>query len=317
MLKKLAPALFVAALAFGCSKPATNTANTSNSANSNARVADGKIDVKDRVIIPSGVSKSMFLEAEVVSLDGSRAKVGVIQRNSNGFHTTGSRFEDWDVSDLYEVPASGANTQVTTGDVVLVKGEAGEVLPWNGAEVVGMGGLGVQVKSLSDSTRTFWAAPDRLIKPSAKTIATLKESGESTALLSKAKKHPPVLVEGYKPKMGDHVLAEPALAGFFESGTISKMEETRGGSDNVYVKWDNPNTLSTEKVYTILPLANAAKFPTPAVGRYVIIKPESPGRWLYAEVTAVNGQAIEVNAEGGATRTVKPGEFWPLEENER
>src|SRR4051812_49347358 len=57
MLKKLALALSVVALAFGCSKPAANTANTTNTGNSNARVADGKIDVKDRVLIPSGVSK--------------------------------------------------------------------------------------------------------------------------------------------------------------------------------------------------------------------------------------------------------------------
>ena len=317
MLKKLAPALVVVALAFGCGKPASNTANTTNVGNSNARVADGKIDVKDRVIIPSGVSKSMFLEGEVVSLDGSRAKVGVIMRNPNGFHTTGSRFEDWELSEIYEVPGDGAGPEVKVGDVVLAKGETSDLLPWNGAEVVSVEKVGVMVKGLGENKQPWTVFPDRIVKPSAKTIAELKQSGESNMLLSKAMKHRPILVEGYKPKMGDKVLAEPALAGFFASGAISRMEETRGGGYNVYVKWDDPNIKSTEKVYTILPLANAAKFPAPTAGRYLIVKPTDGGRWLYAEVIAVNGQEVEVKAEGGASMTVKPGESWPLEENER
>jgi len=263
------------------------------------------------------VSKSMFLEGEVVSLDGSRAKVGVIQRNPTGIHTTGSRFEDWEVSEIYEVPGTGAGPEVKAGDIVLAKGETSDLLPWNGAEVVSVEKVGVTVKGLGENKQSWTVFPDRIIKTSEKTIASLKESGESNVLLSKARKHRPVLVEGYKPKMGDKVLAEPALAGFFESGAISRMEETRGSGYNVYVKWDDPKTLSTEKVYTILPLANAAKFPTPAVGRYLLVKPTAAGRWLYAEVTAVNGQEVEVKAEGGANMTVKPGEFWPLEENER
>src|SRR4051794_21019735 len=120
MSKRLMLVFILAALFAGCSKPAANTADTSNG---NQRVADGKIEKGDRVVIPSGVSKSMFLEAEVVSLDGSRAKVGVIQRNSNGFHTTGSRFEDFELSDLYEVPGKGDKQEVKAGDIVLAKGE--------------------------------------------------------------------------------------------------------------------------------------------------------------------------------------------------
>ena len=317
MLKKLALVLAIAALAFGCGKPAANTGNTSNTGNSNVRVADGKIDKGDRVVIPSDVSKGMFLEGEVISLDGSLAKVGVIQRNANGFHTTGSRFEDVELSDIYEVPGKEAKPEVKTGDIVLVKGETSDLLPWNSAEVVEISDLGVRVKSLSENRQPWTVVPGGLIKPSDKTIAEFKQSGAGSMLLTAAMKHRPVLVEGYKPKMGDKVLAEPNLAGFFQSGAISRMEETRNGGNNVYVSWDDPNTKSTEKVYTIIPLANAAKQPAPAVGRYLLVKPTSGGRWLYAEVTAVNGATAEVKLEDGTTRTVTPGEFWPLEENER
>lgn len=317
MLNKLTLALLVAALAVGCSKPAANTGNTSNTGNSNVKVADGKIDKDDQVVIPSDVSKGMFLEGKVVSLDGSRAKVGVIERNANGFYTTGSRFEDVELSEIYEVPGKEAKHEVKPGDIVLAKGEISAVLPWHGAEVVKIDNLGVTVKGLGSNKQPRMVGPDGLIKPSDKTIAEFKQSGETSMLLSKAMKHRPVLVEGYKPKMGDKVLAEPALAGFFQSGAISRMEETMSGGNNVYVKWDDPNTRSTEKVYTILPLASAAKLPAPVVGRYLMVKPTSGGRWLYAEVTAVNGQAVEVKVEDGTTRTINPGEFWPLEENER
>jgi hypothetical protein len=317
MIKKLPLILMVAAVAFGCSKPAANTGNTSNPGSSKVRGADGKIDKGDRVVIPSGVSKGMFLEAEVVSLDGPRAKVGVIQRNPNGFHTTGSRFEDFELSEIYEVPGKEAKHDVKAGDIVLAKGETSDLLPWHGAEVVKIDNLGVMVKGLGENKQPRTVGPDGLIKPSEKTIAEFRQSGESSMLLSKATKHRPVLVEGYKPKMGDKVLAEPALAGFFHSGAISRMEETMSGGNNVYVKWDDPNTRSTEKVYTILPLASAAKQSAPTVGRYLLVKPTSSGRWLYAEVLAVNGAAAEVKVEDGTTRTVNPGEFWLLEENER
>jgi hypothetical protein len=316
-MKKLAFTFFLAALAIGCSKPPANTGNTSSMANSNVRGADGKIDKGDRVVIPSNVSKGMFLEGEVISLDGSRAKVGVIQRNPNGFHTTGSRFEDVEVSEIYEVPGKEAKHQVKPGDIVLAKGETSDLLPWHGAEVVKIDDLGVMVKGLGSNKQPRTVGPDGLIKPSEKTIAEFKQSGETSMLLSKAMKHRPMLVEGYKPKMGDKVLAEPNLAGFFQSGAISRLEATMSGGNNVYVNWDDPNTRSTEKVYTIIPLASAAKQPAPTIGRFLLVKPASGGRWLYAEVLAVNGEAAEVKLEDGTTRTVNPGEFWPLEENER
>ena len=317
MLTKLTLVLAVAAVAFGCSKSATNTGNISSTGNSNARVADGKIDEDDQVVIPSDVSKDMFLEGKVVSLDGSRAKVGVIERNSNGFYTTGSRFEDVEVSEIYEVPGKEAKHEVKPGDIVLAKGESGSVLPWHGAEVVKVDNLGAVVKGLGSNKQPRTVGPDGLIKPSEKTIAEFKQSGETSMLLSKAMKHRPMLVEGYKPKMGDKILAEPNVAGFFHSGAISRMEATMSGGNNVYVRWDDPNTRSTEKVYTIIPLASAAKQPAPTVGRFLLVKPASDGRWLYAEVVAVNGASAEVKLEDGTTRTVNPGEFWPLEENER
>lgn len=317
MLKKLAPALVAAALAFGCGKPAANTANMNSAGNSNARVADGKIDVKDRVLIPSNVSKSMFLEAEVVSLDGSRAKVGVIQRNPNGFYTTGSRFEDWEASEVYEVPGKGARAEVKPGDIVLAKGtmQPSDLLPWYGAEVVKVESLGIAVKGLGENQQPWMVGPDELVKPTEKTIAEFRQSGESSQLLSKAMKHKPVRVEGYQPRVGDKVLAERNMAGFFDAGAIARMEEARSGGSLVYVKWDDPTFAGADRVYSVLPLASAARLPAPAVGRYVMVKPEAGGRWLYAEVTAVNGTALEVKVEDNTTRTVNPGEYWPLEEN--
>lgn len=306
MLKKLTPALVVVALAFGCSKPAANT-NTAGTGKSNARVADGKIDVKDRVLIPSSVSKSMFLEGEVVSLDGSRAKVGVIMRNPNGFHTTGSRFEDWETSEIYEVPGDGAGPEVKAGDIVLAKGETSDLLPWNGAEVVSVEKVGVTVKGLGENKRPWTVFPDRIVKPSEKTIATLKQSGAGSMTLSEAAKHRPVPVEGYKPKVGDKVIGQASTVTYY-SGTITSINGNKH-----QMRWDDPNNRFPDPAYMVIPLSAVAKAPAPTEGQYLLVKPLSGDRWLFAQVTKVDGQSAEVKLEDGTTRTVAPGEFWPLE----
>lgn len=309
MLKKLAFVFLLVTFVSSCGKPEANTTNTGNS---NVRVADGKLDKGDRVVVPSGASKSMFLEADILTIEGQRVGVSIVRKNSPT-----AQIESAQLPDVYEVPGKGQTTDVKAGDIVLAKGETSELSPWFGAEVVSVSDAGVMIKGLGDDKPPRRFPADLLIKPSDKTITELKQSGSSTMLLTKATKHRPILVEGYKPKMGDRVLGEPALAGYWYSGGISKLEETRGSGYLVWVKWDDPNNKSTERVYTTIPLANAAKMPTPTVGRYVLVKPMSPGRWPYAEVTSVNGSVVEVRLEDGTTRTVNPGDFWPLEENPR
>ena len=307
MLKKLLLTLSVAALACGCGKPAANTANTGNTANSNARVADGKIDVRDRVLIPSGVSKSMYLEGEVVSLDGSRAKVGVIERNPNGFHTTGGRFEDWESSEIYEVPGKGARAEVKAGDVVLAKGETTNLLPWYGAEVVKVDDTGVMVKGLGSNKQPWLVGADGLVKPSEKTAAQFKQSGSGSMLLSDATKHRPVVVPGYTPKVGDKVIGQASTVTYY-SGTITKINGTQR-----YMRWDDPNNKFPDPAYLVIPLTAVAKAPAPTEGQYLLVKPLSGDKWLFAQATKVDGQSAEVNLEDGTTRTVKQGEYWPLE----
>jgi hypothetical protein len=304
MLKKLAPALVIAALAFGCGKPAANTASTSNS---NARVADGKIDVKDRVLVPSGVSKSMFLEGEVVSLDGTRAKVGVIERNSNGFYTTGSRFEDFESSEIYEVPGKEAKAEVKAGDIVLAKGETSNLLPWYGAEVTKVDDTGVMVKGVGSNKQPWLVGADGLVKPSEKTVAEFKQSGAGSMLLSEATKHRPVSVQGYTPKVGDKVIGQATTVAY-HSGTITSINGTKH-----QMRWDDPNNKFPDPAYLVIPLSAVAKAPAPTEGQYLLIKPLSGDRWLFAQVTKVDGQSAQVNIEDGTTRTVKPGEYWPLE----
>ena len=309
MLKKSALSLLLVAFAFGCGKPEANTANAGNS---NVRVADGKIEKGDLVIVPSGASKNMFLEANVLTIEGSRVGVSIVRKNSST-----AQIESAQMPEVYEVPGKGQKADVKAGDIVLAKGEIGDFEPWFGGEVVSVNETNVMIKNLADDKPPRAYQADQLIKPSEATITALKQSGSSTTLLSKATKYRPVLVEGYKPKMGDRVLGEPSLAGYWYSGAISKLEEARGSGYLVWVKWDDPNNKSTERVYTVIPLANAAKIAAPAVGRYVLVKPETPGRWPYAEVTAVNGSAVEVKLEDGTTRTVNPGDFWPMEEKPR
>ena len=309
MLKKSAFSLLLVILAFGCSKP---EANTSNISNSNVRVADAKIEKGDRVVVPSGASKNMFLEADVLTVEGSRVGVSIVRKNSPT-----AQIESAQMPEVYEVPGKGQKADVKSGDIVLAKGEIGDVEPWFGGEVVSVNEANVMIKSLGDDKPPRGYPADQLIKPSEATITALKQSGSSTNLLSKATKYRPVLVEGYKPKMGDRVLGEPSLAGYWYSGAISKLEEARGSGYLVWVKWDDPNNKSTERVYTVIPLANAAKMATPAAGRLVLVQPESPGRWPYAEVISVNNSALEVKLEDGTTRTINPGDFWPMEVSPR
>lgn len=309
MIKKVALALLLAAFAVGCGKSETNTANTSNTS---VKLADGKIEKGDLVVVPSSVSKNMFLEASVLTVEGSRVGVAIVRKNSPT-----AQIESAQLPEVYEVPGKGQRTDVKVGDIVLAKGESGDFEPWFGGEVVSVNESNVMIKNLGDDKPARGFSADHLIKPSETTITALKQSGSSTMLLSKATKYRPVLVEGYKPKLGDRVIGEPSLAGYWYSGAISKLEESRGGGSLVWVKWDDPNNKSTERVYTVIPLANAAKLPVPVVGRYLLVKPESPGRWPYAEVTSVNGSAVEVKLEDGTTRTLSPGDFWPMEEKPR
>lgn len=306
MFKKLALASLLAGLAFGCSKPEANTTTTTNS---NVKLADGKLEKGDRVVIPSSASKSMFLEADILTIEDQRVGVSVVSMNSRT-----ARIESAEMSEVYEVPGKGQKTDVKAGDIVLAKGEAADLSPWFGAEVVSVSDTTVMIKGLDNDKPPYASSADRLIKPSENTITQLKQSGSSTTLLTKVKNYRPVSVQGYKPKMGDRVLGEPNIAGFWSSGAISRLEETRSGGYNVWVKWDDPNNKSTERVYTVHPLANATKMPIPTVGKYILVKPTAPARWPYAEVLVVNGSAVEVRLEDGTTRTINPGEFWPLEE---
>jgi hypothetical protein len=305
MLRKLALALLSALLVAGCSKnPSSN-----KTAPGNSRKADGKIEVKDRVVIPvDEYGTTYFEEGEVTAINGSRATVSLLKLEEyTGKFVSAYQTKEADLTDTYEVPDKDSPLDVKAGDTMLVRDEVPrDSIKWYPAEAVKSDNLGTQFKQGNGTL--FYAGPGAILKPTGKMLALINKEKVSSQLLSEGSKRNPVSVEDYSPKVGDKVLGKQFNIKW-ASGTISSI----AGGGLIQISWDDPADHFAEAVNKVIPLPVAAKTPTPTVGQYVIIKPTSGDNWLYAQVTKVDGQAVEVKTEGDSTRTVVPGEFWPLE----
>ena len=241
-------------------------------------------------------SREGFYEGVVEGVEGTRYKV-----------KTGDSVNLKEESDVYMLPKTGAKTAaagINAGDIVAAKTDSG--LYWGGAEVLSVKGDVVEVKDLYYG-KTANLSPDKIlaIRPAAAAeLQKVKAEKEFSAKAVQAKPRPPV---GYKPKVGERVVARWSGNTWYDG----EVAEVKG--DKAKIKWQSfkESELGLENVMpypkpetaTAMPVANS----------YVLIKPEGgSGQWTYAQVATVNGDSAEVKFANGKTRSIKADEYIAL-----
>jgi hypothetical protein len=277
--------------ACGGTKPDSNS-NAAGTEGKPAASNEEKVKVGDTVAFVSG--HDGLAEGKIDGMDGARYKIKY-----------GDSIETKDESDIYPLPKPGVKPQVKAGDMVAAKLESRSW--WAGSEVLSVSDDVIEVKGLFYGN-TASVAPDKIIVVRSPQVADFKKLKNEKEFSAKAKAMRPQPPAGWKPKVGERVIAE------WSGGSWWVAEVVSLASDTAKLKWlaTFPNSdLSFSK---IMPYPKAATATTmPAVSSYVLVKPDSDGgQWDYAQVTAVNGQAADVKFANGKTRSIKADEYIAL-----
>jgi hypothetical protein len=236
------------------------------------------------------ISRDGLREGIVESVDGARYKIKY-----------GASVETADESDIYALPKAGAKPPVKAGDMVAAKIFNSELF-WYAAEVASVNGDVIEVKALNRGN-TASLSPDKIIVVRPAAVAEFQKLKTENEFTAKARQTRPHAPNGYKPQVGDHVVAEWS-GGSWWVGDVSSV-----AGDKVKIKWENfgESEIMADKVVPYPKAETSAALP--AAGSYVLVKPEGgKGQWFYAQVAAVNGGSAEVKFSDGKTRSIKPDE---------
>lgn len=290
-MKKLFLVIGVTFLLSACggTKSDPNSNSSANDAKPAASSAE-KVKVGDTVAFVSG--HDGLAEGKIDSMDGARYKIKY-----------GDSMETKDESDIYPLPKSGVKPQVKAGDMVAAKMESGAY--WAGSEVLSVSDDVIEVKGLYYG-RTASLAPDKIIVVRAPQVADFKKLKSEKDFSAKAKAMRPQNPAGWKPKVGDRVVAE------WSAGSWWVGEVTGLAGSMAKLKWPSSFPASELSFDKLAPLPKAGAT-MPAVDSFVLVKPDSDsGQWQYAQVTAVNGQSADIKFADGKTRSIKAGEYIAL-----
>jgi hypothetical protein len=240
----------------------------------------------------------------VAKWTGNSFYEGKIEKIENGKinvkWSDGSSATDIAESDVYTMPAEGSKPDVAVGDMVLAK--VGSSSYWNGAEITKIEGDNYGVKTI-ENAKAAEVGANKIIKVSATTAASLKEKGGSTEFLKAAQAKKPEIPKNFKPKAGEKVLAEWTTNSWWSG----KFQKTSGGKATI--AWDDGSKPSEVGADKVMPLPKASNAKMPSENQYVIAKPASGSKWVYAQTVSIKDKSIEIKDSKGETRTVKAGEF--------
>lgn len=207
-------------------------------------------------------------------------------------------------SDVYTLPKAGAKPDVKPGDIVAAKMDTG--LYWAAADVLSVKGDVIEVRGIFYGT-TANLSPDKIIVVRPAAVAEFQKFKAEKEFTGKAKQARPHAPAGYKPKVGDHVIAE------WNGGSWWVGDVTGVTGEKAKIKWESfgESEVTFER---IVPYPKAEDATTlPAAGSFVLVKPDGgKGQWNYAQVTTVNTDSAEVKFPDGKTRPIKTGEFIAL-----
>ncbi len=253
----------------------------------------GTVEIEKGATVVYQSGREGLTEGVIESVEGSRYKIK--------YGTTVATAEE---SDVYSLPKAGAKPSVKAGDMVAAKINAGSY--WAGAEVVSVNGDVIEVKDLFYGN-TVSLSPDKILVVRAPAVAGFQKVKAEKEFSTKAKQSKPKPPAGYKPKVGDRVVAEWS-GGAWWVGEISGVT-----GEKAKIKWESfkESELAVDK---IIPYPKAETSTTmPAANSYVLVKPEGgSGQWHYAQVTAVNGNSADVKFPDGKTKPIKADEYIAL-----
>ncbi len=272
-----------------CGLGKKNSSNTGNSSStSSEKAAETKTPAVGDLVVAHWAGNT-WSEGKVDSIDGPRAKI-VWSDNASP--------NDVDLVDIYQMPKAGAQATVKAGDYALTKRSTGT--NWEGAQVTMASPGVITVKYVSDLEEAN-LPPEKVIPVSPAPAADMKASAAKADFLKKAQSRTPQVPASYKPKVGEHIFGGWTSTSWFGG----KVKSING--DKALIEWEGPKP-DEATLDKIVPYPTAENSQTPAVGDYLLVKPNS-GSWDYAQVSAVNGSEVEVKDADGKKRTVKPGEF--------
>ncbi|NNE98084.1 MAG: DUF4537 domain-containing protein [Pyrinomonadaceae bacterium] len=286
MLKNLCLLALILTFVLGCGYLSTGEkTETGQTAPADSK----KIGLGDTVV--ARWSGNSFYEGQVQTIDGGKITIG---------WEDGSSPTKVDESDVYPLPKVGAKPDVAVGDMVLAK--VGSSTYWNGAEITKIDGEVYAVKTVENAESANVDA-NKIIKISPATASNLKEKAGSTDFLKDATSKKPTIPSDYKPKVGDKVLAQWAANSWW-SGKVTKVV-----GDKTTIAWEDGSKPSAVDRGSVMAYPDPAGAKMPSEGQFVLAKPVSGSKWVYAQTVAVKDKSIEVKHASGDTRTVKIGEF--------
>ncbi|HQX56621.1 MAG TPA: hypothetical protein PLP07_11885 [Pyrinomonadaceae bacterium] len=213
----------------------------------------------------------------------------------------GTKIAKADSADVYAIPAKGQKADVKPGDNVVAFNYE---IYWEGGEVKNVTADLIEVEKASGGKLNV--APDKVIKVSPTATAIIKQTIETRAFDDLGKSKKPVLPKDWKPKDGEKVAAQWS----FGSWHVAIIKHVN--ANNIDIDWQNGWSDGTVGLDKVAPYPTATN-PFPAVGDYVILKPQSDTEeWKFATVTAVNGAEADVKLADGKTKKVKNLDFIPL-----
>ncbi len=292
-MQKLGILIILAALFTGCtsilsSKTESDKSNSSNTAQNTAEVKPAaKYNVGDTVV--AKWMQNSFYEGKAESISDAKVKVK---------WNDGSNPTDVDKTDVFPLPKAGEKPDVKVGEIVLAKVGTGSY--WNGVEVTSINGEVYVVKA--DGGQTSNVTAEKIIKVPADVAANFKQKASANDFIKVAQSKKPTAPDGFKPKEGEKVLGEWSTNSWYQA----KVQKVTG--NKATLAWEDGSKPSEIDFSKILPLPNS-KTEMPKESQYLLVKPESGSKWIYAQTTSVKTGKVEINTSDNKTRSIQAGEF--------
>jgi len=238
-------------------------------------------------------NSSLWAEGKVESLEAGKAKIKWLDD---------SMPNEVDLAKVFVMPDSDAAVSVKPGDYVLVKGESGDW--WREAQIQEAEDRVIKIRYIDGET-TLNVSPERVIAVSPTVGADIKDHAAAADFLRQAHARHPIAPPDYKPKIGDRILGEWTTNAWY-GGKIKSLS-----ADKALIVWESGMNSDEASFDKIIPFPTPAEARTPAVGDFVLLKPDG-GCWLYGQVVSIQGTAIEAKGVS-SSRVYKPGEFVVLD----
>ncbi|MEO6390744.1 MAG: DUF4537 domain-containing protein [Pyrinomonadaceae bacterium] len=286
--------LLVALLAFGmlaCGSSKTANDGSTSSGDPKPGTTSTKPKVGDTAVYK--FSPQGYVEGKVEKIDGSRYEFKY-----------GTSIEKVDADDVHPLPAAGAKADVKAGDIVVARDRDRDNY-WAGSVVKNVTPDLIEVENI-DNGKVSSVSHEKVIKVSPASAAEFKKYGEVKAFEKMATSKALVVPPGYKPKVGEKVVARWEASSWYP-GVVKSVTGT-----DAMIDWPSfPD--SKVSIDRVAPFPKAEGATMPKVDDFILVRPASEtSSWSFARVVSVSGQTMEVKFADGKSSSLKAGDFIAL-----